>query len=134
MYMDRNGHLEDMGYCPVTLVWEITSSAKRTGYVQVPPITYKWVSGATKRSDGPVRFGVENCEFYWDSPIGTLCQAHWSYSLDRPESVPGKDLDIAFGLGSDRNRQLERQAEAQERQANAQEWMYYENLGKPYRE
>jgi len=130
-YMEYDGRRIDLGECPTTRVWEITPAAENAGYIQVPPLKYVWVSGATQTSPGPVRFRVDNCSFSFNDPIATGCSAYWTYTMHPPESAPGREIDFTYGLQADRNRQLQRQAEAQEEQARIQRRRYWLELSRP---
>lgn len=132
-FMEQGGRLIDIGEYPTTRKWDITSAAEDAGYLEVPPLKYVWVSGATQASDGPIQFRIDNCEFSLGDPIGVGCTAYWTYTLHRPANAPGRELDLAYGIEADRNRQLGRQAAAQEERAQIERRRYWLELSSPAR-
>lgn len=91
------------GYCPLTLQYNITEQDRQRGYAILRGLLVRWVSGATA-SVSSIQANLSN-------------GSHQEFTFVRPEGATGLEIDVKFALDLERNRILQRQAEAQEQQA-----------------
>lgn len=73
---------KNYGYAPVTLYFPINKEIKNNGYLVVPEVTAKWVSGATST----LRYG--------QFKVGS----DWTQTFDRPNEAPNAQIDHQFAI------------------------------------
>lgn len=89
-----------IGYTPQTLRYDVSEETKDLGYLTLPPMRVRWVSGA-ETGIGPHDYDLAERGLY----------GHFTFL--RPEDVPGADTDLGFALELERIIALQRQAAAQ---------------------
>ena len=103
IYYDGNRE----GYAPQTFSFDVTDQEKSRGFLGILSTRAQWSSGA--------KVETGNTKIYLERGLSQ------SYTLRRPKSAPGRELDDRFSLELERTTALKQQAAAQERQAAAQE-------------
>ena len=73
----------ELGNTPITLHYEPTKEAIKSGIVQLEPLKASWVSGAT--ANGPQTFAPSNGSYQ-------------TFTFRRPDSFPNKNKDITFAI------------------------------------
>ena len=96
------------GYTPYTLHYQLSEDDKKRGYMTLNGTGVRWASGAV----AGVKFMTANLKY-------GLSQ---QFTFQRPDGVPGREIDARFSLELERTRAMQRQAAAQEEQAAAQRW------------
>lgn len=97
-----------LGYAPVTLQYEVSEANKQAGYMAIRAPIAKWPSGATAQASNPLYVNFRN----------SFSQI---YTFQRPDSFPGRQIDVQFGF------QLQKQRSAEEAQA----WQNFQNSLNP---
>lgn len=90
-----------LGYTPYTAHYNLNDEMKKTGGLKPKPMSVKWASGATA--------AVSN--LYVDLNKYGLNQ---SFTFQRPDNYPGRQIDVQFALKVEELRLLRRNADAQE--------------------
>lgn len=88
------------GYAPVVLEYEVTEEDRRAGVKQLQGTSVKWASGATATIPSltaDLRLVGMNQEF----------------TFRRPDSFPGRDIDMRFALDLERLKLQRQQASAE---------------------
>jgi hypothetical protein len=93
-----------VGYAPLTLEYPVTEEDKRAGVKRLQGTSVKWASGASASVD------VLTADL-------RLLGMEQSFTFQRPNSFPGRDIDMRFALELER---LNLQRQAQQQQANAE--------------
>lgn len=103
---------QKFGYTPYTLQYQVSDEDKKRGHKIIEGTTVRWASGATAKVNS-LRVDLNHTDGWHGLSRG--------FTFQRPEGVPGSDVDARFALELERTRAIRRQAAAQERQAAAQE-------------
>jgi len=94
---------QHFGRTPVTLNYQIRDEDKKRGYMNLTGPTVRWASGASAHIPS----------IKADLSIGTNQQ----FTFTRPDSFPGRELDVRFALELEKLALMRKQLEAQEDQA-----------------
>lgn len=97
-----------MGYCPTTLVYNITPQNRKLGYMLLQGTEVKWVSGATAKIP-QLKANLSTGQYQ-------------QFTFMRPSGVEGLETDAKFGLEVQKMRLMQQQVQAQQ-QANY--WRMY---------
>lgn len=97
-----------MGYCPMSLVYNITPQDRQRGYKLLQGTQVKWVSGATAK--------IEQLTAHLS--IGEYQQ----FTFKRPDGIDGYETDAKFGLEVQKVRLMQQQVQAQQ---DANLWQMY---------
>lgn len=98
---------QKFGYTPQAIVYQLSEEDRKRGYKILAGTTVRWASGAT----------AEVTSITADLNKDGLSQ---QFTFNRPDGVPGREVDVRFALELERLEIMRRQAAAQEEQAAAQ--------------
>lgn len=99
---------QPMGYCPTTLVYNISPQDRQRGYMLLQGTEVKWVSGATANI-AQLRANLSTGEYQ-------------QFTFMRPSGVEGMETDAKFGLEVQKIRLMQQQVQAQQ---SANLWQMY---------
>lgn len=97
-----------MGYCPLTLYYNILPQHRQLGYMQLQETQVKWVSGAAAK--------IGDLKAY----IAT--GPYQQFTFKRPDGIEGFETDAKFGLEVQKVRLMQQQVQTQQ---DANLWQMY---------
>ena len=103
-----NGQI--VGRAPVIAVYPMSQQDKMNGWKELPPLTVKWISGASTTT------GTRNVKLVWGY--------YWTFTdllVVRPSDAPNAQMDATYGAQLEQGAALNAQAVAQQRAATAAE-------------
>jgi len=103
---------QQMGYCPTTLIYDVSWDDRKNGYKILQGTQVKWVSGATAK--------IEQLKAYLDS-----FTTYRQFTFMRPEGIAGSETDAKFGLEVQKIRLMQEQVQAQQ---DANLWQIYSTI------
>ncbi|MFH2231669.1 MAG: hypothetical protein ABII13_00645 [Patescibacteria group bacterium] len=100
-----------MGYCPITLYYNIAPQHRQLGYMKLQETQVKWVSGAYAKI-------IDLTAYLATGPYQQL-------TFKRPEGIEGFETDAKFGLEVQKVRLMQQQVQAQQ---DANLWQIYSTI------
>jgi hypothetical protein len=101
-----------MGYCPTTLVYNVSWDDRKRGYKLLQGTQVKWVSGASAK--------IDQLKAYLES-----FTTYQQFTFIRPSGIEGFETDAKFGLEVQKVRLMQQQVQAQQ---DANLWQIYSTM------